>query len=144
MASDRRRTDPFPSEAVRSPSYKMRDARRSFESPNYRGARHLRAREGEGECIRSRLCAANKQIRRVHERHGVYKAGVVRRVNTGPTREGNARVWSVNRAVLKRRIAIYGRRSLCALRQGEQRAERERGRRGAENRFDTRSITRRG
>jgi len=42
------------------------------------------------------LCAANKQIRRVHERHGVYKAGVVRRVNTGPTREGNARIWSVN------------------------------------------------
>lgn len=65
---------------------------------------------GEGGCIRHvpRLCAAGKQIRRVHGRHGMYKAGVVRRVNNGRRGKKTRAFGRQTRAVLKRGFAIYG------------------------------------
>lgn len=93
-------------------------------------------RRGEGGCIRPRLCAADKQIRRVHGRHSMYKAGAVRRVNNGRREKKTRAFGRQTRAVFKRGLAIYGAdlfaRALCG--------NKGRGRSRAENRFDMRSM----
>lgn len=89
------------------------------------------------------LYATGKQIRSVHRRHNVYKAGVVRRVNNG-RREENARSLVGKREPLKRRIAQFTAPiSLRSLREQKPGRARTPDRLGAENRFDMRSITRR-
>lgn len=98
-------------------------------------------RRGEGDCIRPRLCALSKQIRRVHGRPSVYKAGVVHRVNNGRREKKTRAFGRQTRAVLKRRIAIYGA-DLFTLFAGTN-APTSRHRFRAENRFDARSIARR-
>lgn len=116
---------------------------RLCESPTSRieSADEPPRRREEGDCIRPRWCALSKQIRRVHGRPSVYKAGVVHRVNNGRREKKTRAFGRQTRAVLKRRITIYGA-DLFALFAGTK-APSSRRRSGAENRFDARSIARR-
>lgn len=98
-------------------------------------------RREEGDCIRPRLCALGKQIRRVHRRPSVYKASVVHRVNNGRREKKTRAFGRQTRAVLKRKIAIYGA-DLFALFAGTK-GPSSRCRFRAENRFDACSIARR-
>lgn len=77
-------------------------------TPGIESAAKSPRRGGKGGCIRPRLCAAGKQIRRVHGQHSMYKAGVVRRVNNGRREKKTCAFGRQTRAVLKRGIAIYG------------------------------------